>query len=192
MFNLKDLVSNLIFSQDKKNLEEFLKDLQRTLIKADVDVKIVLEITRKIKEEFKEKKELDPNVKRLVISILYEELLKHIGEGKELIPISISSLRELTPGKFNIPEPPMDVKRVVKSIDVVFVPGLAFDLFGYRIGYGGGFYDRFLSKNPSSKKIGICFSFQLFSELPHDPFDVPVDYIVTDKNWTRRKEWRQS
>jgi 5-formyltetrahydrofolate cyclo-ligase len=113
-------------------------------------------------------------------------------EGKELIPISISSLRELTPGKFNIPEPPMDVKRVVKSIDVVFVPGLAFDLFGYRIGYGGGFYDRFLSKNPSSKKIGICFSFQLFSELPHDPFDVPVDYIVTDKNWTRRKEWRQS
>ncbi len=86
MFNLKDLVSNLIFSEDKKNLEEFLKDLQRTLIKADVDVKVVLDITKKLKEEFKEKKKLDPNVKRLIISILYEELLKYIGEGKELIP----------------------------------------------------------------------------------------------------------
>lgn len=84
MLNLKDFVSDLIFSQEKKELKEIIRELQRTLIKADVDPKIVLEITNKLKEEFKEKKELDNNIKRLIISILYDELIKHIGEGKQL------------------------------------------------------------------------------------------------------------
>ncbi|MEO2154822.1 MAG: signal recognition particle receptor subunit alpha [Nanoarchaeota archaeon] len=84
MFNLKDTISKLIFSRETKDFKEFIKELQKELIKADVDPKIVLEITNKIKEEFKEKKELDEDVKRLVISILYDELIKFIGEGKEI------------------------------------------------------------------------------------------------------------
>jgi signal recognition particle subunit SRP54 len=84
MFNLKDTISKLIFSRENEDFEEFIKDLQNTLIKADIDPKIVLEIINKIKKEYKEKKKLDENVKRLVISILYDELIKYIGEGIKL------------------------------------------------------------------------------------------------------------
>ena len=112
-------------------------------------------------------------------------------DGGEILPVEVSSLKELLPGKFGIPEPPLDYGRVLRSPDVVFVPGLAFDIYGFRIGYGGGFYDRFLARVSPLAKIGVCFGFQLFSELPHDPFDIPVDYITTEKNWRRRREWKR-
>lgn len=130
---------------------------------------------------------------------LAEELLK-TGKsvafprvsGREILPVKVSSLKELSPGRFGIPEPPLNYQKLLKSADVVFVPGLAFDLSGFRIGYGGGFYDRFLKNFEHRVRVGVCFSFQLFSEVPHDPFDVPVDYISTEKFWIRRKEWNQS
>ncbi len=112
--------------------------------------------------------------------------------GKEILPIEVSSLRELSPGRFGIPEPPLDFRRVLNQVDVVFVPGLAFDVYGFRVGYGGGFYDRFLKSFRTKARVGVCFSFQLFDRVPHDPFDVPVDYITTEKFWIRRKEWNQS
>ncbi len=133
------------------------------------------------------------------ITPLAEELLK-AGKsvafpkvsGKEMLPVEVASLEELSRGKFGIPEPPLDFRRVLKSADVVFVPGLAFDRFGFRVGYGGGYYDRFLKSFPVKVKVGVCFSFQLFERVPHDPFDVPVDYITTEKFFIRRKEWNQS
>ncbi len=84
MFDLKETISKLIFSKETRDFNEFIKELQKSLIKADVDPKIVLEITNKLKKEFKEKKKLDENVKRLTISLLYDELIKYIGEGKEI------------------------------------------------------------------------------------------------------------
>jgi len=84
MLNLKDTISKLIFSKESKDFEDFIKELQSTLIKSDIDPKIVLDIIKKIKEEYKKKKKLDENVKRLIISILYDELIKYIGEGERL------------------------------------------------------------------------------------------------------------
>jgi len=129
----------------------------------------------------------EPNVLPLA-----EELLK-TGKtvafprvsGREILPIKVFSLKELSPGKFGIPEPPLNYQNRLESADVVFVPGLVFDVHGFRVGYGGGFYDRFLRKFKHKAKVGVCFSFQLFSEVPHDPFDVPVDYISTEKFWVR-------
>ncbi len=131
--------------------------------------------------------------------LLAEELLKN-GKtvafpkinGKEITPIVVNSVKELSPGKFGIPEPPSDFRRVLKSADVVFVPGLAFDISGFRVGYGGGYYDRFLKSFTVKAKVGVCFSFQLFEKVPHNPFDIPVDYITTEKFWIRRKKWNQS
>ena len=132
------------------------------------------------------------------ITPLTEELLKKGKRvafpkvsGREILPVEVSSLKELSPGKFGIPEPPLNFCRVLKRVDLVFVPGLAFDRYGYRVGYGGGFYDRFLRSFPVKVKVGVCFSFQLFDKVPHDPFDVPVDYITTEKFFIRRKEWNQ-
>jgi 5-formyltetrahydrofolate cyclo-ligase len=68
------------------------------------------------------------------------------------------------------------------EIDVVIVPGLAFEHRGYRVGYGGGFYDRFLRRlRPDAVAIGVGFSAQIVEEVPHDSDDKPVDMVVTEQ-----------
>ncbi len=66
------------------------------------------------------------------------------------------------------------------EVDLVLVPALAIDTRGYRIGYGGGFYDRLLPSLTNAYKVGLAYDFQLISEAPIDAHDVPVDAIVTD------------
>ena len=77
-------------------------------------------------------------------------------------------------------EPPKEAP-LVQSVDVVFVPGFAFDPSGHRIGYGSGFYDRLLASLPSStERIGVAFDFQWIPEVGVSAGDVPVDRVVTD------------
>jgi 5-formyltetrahydrofolate cyclo-ligase len=78
---------------------------------------------------------------------------------------------------------PLSAERAdVSAIDVVIVPGLAFDQRGYRIGYGGGFYDRFLPRlDPRTLRVGIAYHCQLIEELPHGMADETVDLVVTDR-----------
>jgi len=66
------------------------------------------------------------------------------------------------------------------SLDVVVVPGVAFDPDGNRIGYGGGYYDRFLIQVPRAWRIGVCYDLQLIKEVPRADHDVPVDAVVTE------------
>lgn len=95
----------------------------------------------------------------------------------------IRSLSELAPGAHGILEPlaakvPLRTSEMVGS--ACMVPGLTFDASGRRIGYGGGYYDRFLAFYPGHK-VGLCRSCQLSCvELPHDANDVPVDFVVTE------------
>lgn len=63
--------------------------------------------------------------------------------------------------------------------DLIIVPGLAFDKEGHRIGYGGGFYDKYLKKYPRTFKVGVCMDFQLLEELPSESFDVKMDAVIT-------------
>lgn len=66
------------------------------------------------------------------------------------------------------------------------VPGLAFSAKNIgRIGYGGGYYDRFLAENPDILKIGVCYEFQMVDDLPQNPWDEPMDCIVTDERIVR-------
>ena len=95
----------------------------------------------------------------------------------------IESLDELVPGIKGIPEPLPDTPIVKLSEmlgSICLVPGLVFDGAGYRIGYGGGFYDRFLAFYPGDK-IGLAYTMQLSNNpLPVGATDVPVDMIVSD------------
>ena len=75
-----------------------------------------------------------------------------------------------------------------KNIDLIFVAGLAFDREGYRIGYGVGYYDKFLKKVPKALKIGLAFDFQIVDKLPREAHDFPVDMIVTDKDHYAKDE----
>lgn len=83
-------------------------------------------------------------------------------------------------GAFDIFEPENGEKVEREKIEACILPGLAFDLRGFRVGYGKGYYDRFL-KELSCVKIGYCYDFQLTKEVDEDGFDVACDYIVTDK-----------
>jgi len=91
--------------------------------------------------------------------------------------------RDLEKGCFGIPEPKKELRRVFnkKNIDLVIVPGSAFDLKGTRIGFGGGYYDRFLKTLKKKTKIALAFDFQLDLQLPSDLHDVKMDKIITGR-----------
>ena len=92
----------------------------------------------------------------------------------------VYSFSDLVPGPFGLLEPnPKNEEADLSSLEVILVPGVVFDVKGYRIGYGGGFYDRVL-KETRALKVGVCYSFQLVESLPVEPHDVPVDLIITE------------
>jgi 5-formyltetrahydrofolate cyclo-ligase len=100
----------------------------------------------------------------------------------------ITSFEELEPGAWGIPEPRTMASRVITpaSIDVIIVPGLAYDRQGGRLGYGSGFYDRFLRSYdviglPHPFKLGVCFDIQLQDELPMEQHDLHVDRMITEE-----------
>lgn len=114
-------------------------------------------------------------------------------EDKILSGIEISRLpasRELKIGKgpHGIPKPlPKDLQLAnPEAVDLVLMPGLAFDLKGGRIGFGSGYYDRLLEKLRSHiKRVGMAFDFQIAGSLPQDDNDVPVDILVTESRTIR-------
>lgn len=99
--------------------------------------------------------------------------------------LKISSLEELELSSYGILEP-SDTAEEVKSqdMDLAIIPGLAFDLKGDRIGYGGGFYDRFFSNtNLDIKKIALAYQFQILDRIPIEDHDMAIDCIVTERGF---------
>lgn len=94
----------------------------------------------------------------------------------------IKSFDDLEKGAFGIMEPKKECIADLTDTShcVCIVPGLAFDINGYRLGFGKGFYDRFL-KNFKGSKIGLCYESCISDKLCRDEFDIPVNTIITDK-----------
>lgn len=103
---------------------------------------------------------------------------------RHMIALECKSLRAgLLPGSFGILEPVNGEPWPVESIDMVVVPGLAFDRRGRRLGQGAGFYDRFLSTDGMrATTCGLAFAEQLIDEVPVTPHDWPMDIVVTDRD----------
>jgi 5-formyltetrahydrofolate cyclo-ligase len=95
--------------------------------------------------------------------------------------------RDLRPGSFGIPEPdPARLPRVEPAaIEAVILPGAVFDRQGGRLGYGGGYYDRFLAEAPAALRIGLAFELQVVAAVPLEPHDQLLDYLVTEEEVTR-------
>lgn len=106
--------------------------------------------------------------------------------SQDIHPILVESLKNLKKGKFGIPEPE-GKEASYEDIDVVIVPAVAFDKKGHRIGYGKGYYDRFL-KNFKGLKIGVAYDFQIVDKIPYEAHDIPVDIIVTPTKIIKTKE----
>jgi len=95
----------------------------------------------------------------------------------------LDSLDDLVPGRFRVPT--CDGPVIEPSL--VLVPGLAFNRSGGRLGYGAGFYDRWLSAHPA-RTIGVCFEAQLVDDLPLEPHDHPLDAVLTERGWAKRPD----
>lgn len=93
----------------------------------------------------------------------------------------IDNISQLYPGAFSVPEPQPDKERLVSDFDgcICIVPGLSFDYSGYRLGYGKGYYDRFLS-GFEGRSIGLCYGECVCRRLPHGRYDRAVDVLVTE------------
>ena len=105
-------------------------------------------------------------------------------EHHRLTPIEITSLEDgVTPGRHGVPEPPEHGQPLpIEMIDLIVVPGLAFDRSGQRLGRGGGFYDRLLAHDTChAVTCGLAFREQLVDSLDAEPHDCPVHKLVTDE-----------
>lgn len=95
--------------------------------------------------------------------------------------IRIYSLDELTPGYMGIMEPASNEYSVLDK-GLVVMPGIAFDTQRNRIGYGGGFYDRYLKEHTKKfYKTAVCFDYQIVDNIPAEEFDIRPDMIITDR-----------
>ena len=92
--------------------------------------------------------------------------------------IYIDDLSKVENGYAGIPEPIADAPIADDETALVLMPGLAFDPEGHRIGYGGGFYDRFLAKEPNHPTLALCYDFQMLPKLETEEFDIPVDAVL--------------
>ncbi len=105
------------------------------------------------------------------------------NNSKELIFKKVNSNENFEIGKFNIPEPNIDNEEIIPQL--FFVPCLGFDLSGYRIGYGGGFYDRTFSKlkklNIQFYAVGYAFDEQKENIIPRESYDFKLDFVLTEK-----------
>ena len=107
--------------------------------------------------------------KRIAVPKVYGDVMRFIY---------INDFSGLEKSDMGIPEPIAD-EPIADDVDaVVLMPGLAFDPQGHRIGYGGGFYDKFLANEPNHPTVALCYDFQMFPQLETEEFDIPVDRVL--------------
>ena len=179
------------------------KEIRSTILKKRNSMLFseVLEKSERIKEqvfhldEFKE-------AKTILFYVSYEnevythEMIKEILEVKKQVVVpktdmnkrtilcsSLTKWDDLLAGAYNILEPRQECLNEVspESIDLIIMPGIAFDCQGNRIGHGMGYYDRLLKKKMNAHRLGLAFEFQIVENIPTEPHDIKVEKIVTEK-----------
>ncbi|NLK43817.1 MAG: 5-formyltetrahydrofolate cyclo-ligase [Tissierellia bacterium] len=182
---------------DKKSLRKKVLEKRSKLSKKDI-----IEYSEIIANKLYEM-DYYKNAKRLMSFISFKdeihthEIIKtSISEGKSIVvPITFPERKELKVsevldfseleiGFYDILTPKEEFIRFVdpSTIDLILMPGVVFAKDGYRIGYGGGYYDRFLSKlDKKVMKIALAFDLQIVDTVPTESFDIPVDIIITEK-----------
>lgn len=107
--------------------------------------------------------------KRVAVPKIYGDTMKFLY---------LDDLSKVEKNDMGIPEPIADTPVAKDKTALVLMPGLAFTKQGDRMGYGGGFYDRFLADEPDHPTLALCYAFQLVDSLPTEEFDVPVDTVL--------------
>jgi 5-formyltetrahydrofolate cyclo-ligase len=101
----------------------------------------------------------------------------------EITYFEVDDVSELIEGAYGIMEPPSDKKRMINAPDInlIIIPGVAFDDRGFRIGYGGGYFDRLLGRDDiKATKTALAFDLQMVSRIPEESHDMRLDFIFTE------------
>ena len=123
----------------------------------------------------------EPDTRLLFDKLFYDKktVLLPVTLDDEITPVVINEETEFEPGSYRIFEPKIKIPYTEDAIDIVIVPGIAFDRHGSRVGFGKGCYDKFLQKIKAIK-IGYCYSFQVSNEIETSEFDIGMDYLITE------------
>jgi 5-formyltetrahydrofolate cyclo-ligase len=174
---------------DKKELRRQIRDLKRAMTEEQIQEK-----SHRLGDLFC-RSELYRNAKTIYGYLPYNQevrtvpmLEQALKDGKQVaVPkvygdemkfILMEDLSAVEKGYAGIPEPVADEPVACDEMALVLMPGLAFDPQGHRIGYGGGFYDKFLAKEPNHPTLALCYDFQMLQELETEEFDIPVDQVL--------------
>ncbi len=135
---------------------------------------------------FRSEVETKPLVRQCLVEGISVAVPVTLPEELRLVACKITDLDlELRPGYCDIPEPDQDAATIIEpnDIEIVILPGSVFDEYGGRLGYGGGYYDRFLANDaPCALRIGLAFEMQILkNRLPLMPHDKLLHYLVTEK-----------
>lgn len=182
---------------DKKQLRKEIVCLRDALSPAERNAKAQIIIKKLLKTELYQKanhimlfaafgSELNllPLVETIIQAGKHAYLPVVDKKTNRILPIEVYRIEDLKPGCYDIPEPsPDNYKETTPDLlELIITPAVAFDNDKYRIGYGAGYYDRFFaSLKKDIIKIGVGFDEQLIPEVPREPHDIQLDYVLTDK-----------
>jgi len=174
---------------DKKALRAQIRGLKRAMTEEQIVTKSV-----RLGELFAQS-ELYKNAKTIYGYLPYNQevrtvamLEQAIADGKKVaVPkcygdtmkfIYMDDLSKVESGYAGIPEPVADEPVADDKTALVLMPGMAFTERGDRMGYGGGFYDKFLAAEPDHPTLALCYDFQMVESLPTEEYDIPVDCVL--------------
>ncbi len=180
----------------KDTIRREISSLRKSLSSSDVATKSMLIKSRLIQLDEYHTAEIILFYLSCDNEVMTHDLVKeHIAQGKTaVVPVCdvkkkkivvsrLDSWDDLHPGAFHILEPKKNKIHDVslKDIQLIIVPGVAFDISGNRIGHGQGYYDRLLAASKDTLKIGLAFELQLVEHIPAEKHDVVMNKIVTEK-----------
>ena len=174
---------------DKKQLRDQIRQRKRAMTEAEIQQKSE-DLTRQFLAT-----PLYRQAKTLYGYLPYNQevrtvpiLAQALADGKQVaVPkvygdimrfILLPDLTKVAKGYSNIPEPIDDEPVANDETALVLMPGLAFDPQGNRMGYGGGFYDKFLEAEPGHPTVALCYDFQMLPQLDTEAHDIPVDLVL--------------
>lgn len=174
---------------DKKQLRKTIRERKQAMTPADVEEKSrILGEKFAASEAYKSAKTiygyLPYNQEVRTVPMLQRALLdgKRVAVpkvyGEVMKFIYLDDFSQIEKGYAGIPEPVADSPFADDPTALVLMPGLAFDPQGHRVGYGGGFYDRFLAAEPNHPTLALCYDFQVLPQLETEAFDIPVDTVL--------------
>ena len=174
---------------DKKELRRTIRERKRAMTPEEIVSRSqMLGLLFRQSEAYKNAKTIYGYLPYNQEVLTWELLTRAMADGKRIaVPkifgdemrfIYLDDLSKVEKGYSGILEPVEDGPVADDPTALVLMPGLAFDRQGHRIGYGGGFYDKFLANEPNHPTVALCYGFQVLDTLETDAYDIPVDCVI--------------